>query len=374
MAMRIGLIAPPWIPVPPPAYGGTEAVLDCLARGLTDLGHEVRLFTIGESTCPVPRAARYLSAVEPMGYVAYELAHVLSAYEELADVDVIHDHTLAGSLVTGAARRPPVAVTHHGPFSDDMRHIFTAVSRRAAIVAISHAQARLAGPVPIDAVIHHGVDLSAYRSGPGRGGFLLFLGRMSADKGVHRAVRVAHRAGRALVVATKMREPGEYDYFDREVRPLLRASDEVIVEPALEQRVDLLRHADGLLNPICWPEPFGLVMAEALACGTPVLAFRHGAAPEIVDDGCTGYLCADEDEMVEAIELIPRLSRADCRAHAQARFSLARMASDHSRFYARVVGGAQRPGGRRPHRRPAGAAGSAGAPTDAMVRPGRSRP
>jgi hypothetical protein len=105
MAMRIGLIAPPWIAVPPPAYGGTEAVLDCLARGLTDLGHEVRLFTVGESTCPVRRAARYPTAVKPMGSVAYELAHALSAYEELADVDVIHDHTLAGALVAAGAAR-----------------------------------------------------------------------------------------------------------------------------------------------------------------------------------------------------------------------------------------------------------------------------
>ena len=144
-----------------------------------------------------------------------------------------------------------------------------------------------------------------------------------------------------------MREPVEHDYFDRAVRPLLEDSDELIVEPALEQRLDLLRHADALLNPICWPEPFGLVMIEALASGTPVLAFPHGAAPEIVDDGRTGYLCADEDDMVKAIESIPRLNRADCRDEARARFSLARMASEHARFYARLVAKA-RAGDNRP--------------------------
>ena len=166
--MRIGLIAPPWIPVPPPAYGGTEAVLDCLARGLAQRGHEVRLFTVGESTCPVSCSFVYPTAVEPMGEVAAELVH---AFIErfAANVDVIHDHTLAGPLVTARdADRPPVVVTLHGPFTADMRRIFAETSRRASTIAISHAQSRSAGAVPIDAVIHHGVDLTRYRARSGR--------------------------------------------------------------------------------------------------------------------------------------------------------------------------------------------------------------
>ena len=337
--MRIGLIAPAWIPVPPPAYGGTEAVLDCLARGLVAMGHDVRLFTVGESTCPVPTSFLYPTAMVPMGNVAAELAHVLCAYDALADVDVIHDHTLAGPLVTADLGRPPVAVTHHGPFSADMRRIFAAISHRAATIAISQAQARSAGAVPIAAVIHHGIDLACYTHGPGDGGYLLFLGRMSPDKGVHRAVRISRRARRPLVIATKMREPEEHAYFEREVRPLLGTSDELFIEPGLARRIDLLQHAEALLNPICWPEPFGLVMPEALACGTPVLAFRNGAAPEIVEHRRTGYLCTDEDEMVAAIERIPDIDRADCSTAAQTRFSMARMAADHDRLYRRLFAG-----------------------------------
>ena len=133
--MRIGLIAPPWIPVPPPLYGGTEAVVDNLARGLLEAGHDVRLFTVEESTCPVPRLYRYPTAVSPLGDSALELAHALSAYEALRDVDVIHDHTLAGAVLAHPERhRPALAVTHHGPFTPDMRTIFTAAAQQAAVV------------------------------------------------------------------------------------------------------------------------------------------------------------------------------------------------------------------------------------------------
>lgn len=206
--MRIGLIAPPWVPVPPPAYGGTEVVLDNLARGLQELGHEVRLFTVGESQCPVPTDFLYPKAVAPIGMTVQESAHVLAAYEALADMDLIHDHTFLGPLIAGmkGLRRPPVVTTNHGPFSDETRPIYVEIARHASIVAISHSQARAANGVPVADVIHHGIDLKVHTPGAGGGGYLMFVGRMSADKGVHHAVRVAKKAGRRLVLATKMRE------------------------------------------------------------------------------------------------------------------------------------------------------------------------
>ncbi len=270
--------------------------------------------------------------------MTFELAHALAGYEALAGVDVIHDHTLAGPLLgTAHAGGVPVVVTHHGPFTPDMRRIFVDAARHASVVAISHDQADTAGEVPVRAVIHHGIDTTAYAPGPGDGGYLLFLGRMCADKGVHHAVRVAHRAGRPLVIASKMRERAEREYFRRSVQPLLGPTDELIFEAGLPERVELLGHAQALLNPICWPEPFGLVMAEALACGTPVLAFPNGAAPEIVDHGYTGYLCSDEDAMLAALYGIPALDRAACRAAAEDRFSLTRMARDHEHLYHRLI-------------------------------------
>ncbi|MGH4011846.1 MAG: glycosyltransferase family 4 protein [Pseudonocardiaceae bacterium] len=336
--MRIGLIAPPWIPVPPPAYGGTEVVVDNLARGLVARGHDVRLFTVGESTSPVDIRSLYPTAVEPMGASAPEAAHVLAAYQELSDVDIIHDHTVLGPLL--AARRepgrPPVVTTNHNPFTETTKRIYAEIARHVAIVAISYAQARCAGDIPIAAVIHHGIDLNAYRPGPG-GDYLLFVGRMCEEKGVHRAIRVAKRADRKLVIVTKIREPNERAYFEHKVRPLLSATDELPVEQPLSQRLELMRHAYALVNPIDWQEPFGLVMAEALASATPVLAYPRGAAPEIVEHGITGFLCHDEDAMVAAVETAGGIDRGRCRASAEQRFSLERMAQDHELLYSSIL-------------------------------------
>ena len=207
--MRIGLIAPPWIPVPPPAYGGTEEVIDNLARGLTALGHDVRLFTIGESTCPVPRRWLYRSPAEPMGDRFREAAHVLAAYQALADdVDIIHDHTELGPLLTRrrGISRPPIVTTIHGPVTSRNRRTLAEAARHTSIVAISRAHARSFGGIPVAAV---GIDLDACTPGPGTGGYLLFTGRMSPEKGVHHAVRVARRAGWPLVITAKIREPAE---------------------------------------------------------------------------------------------------------------------------------------------------------------------
>ena len=352
--MRIGLIAPPWIPVPPPAYGGTEEVIDNLARGLTALGHDVRLFTVGESTCPVPRQWLYRSPAEPMGASAPEAAHVLAAYQALAgDVDIIHDHTDLGPVLAGqhGMARQPVVTTIHGQVAGNRRRLAQA-ARHASIVAISHAHARSFGPIPVAAVIHHGIDLDIHKAGPGTGGYLLFTGRMSPDKGVHRAVRVARRAGWPLVIAAKIGEPAERAYFDQQVRPLLGPDDDMLAEQPLAVRVDLMGHAAALLNPITWPEPFGLVMAEALATATPALAFPHGAAPEIVDHGRTGYLCRDEDEMTAAVARVHQISRRRCRADAEQRFSLARMAADYDRLYRAIL---EHPGRPAPERTGTGA-------------------
>jgi glycosyltransferase involved in cell wall biosynthesis len=337
--MRIGLIAPPWIPVPPPAYGGTEAVIDNLARGLTELGHEVSLFTVGNSTSPVRRSHLFEEPAQPLGQTVPEAAHVLAAYEELQHVDIIHDHTVLGPLI--AARSgwagPPVVTTNHGPFTPLTLPIFREIARTAGVVAISHDQASRAVDVPITAVIHHGVDLHTYRVGPGDDEQLVFVGRMSPDKGVAQAVRIAHAAGRPLHIVCKMREPEEHAYFESCVRPLLSNTDDEVDELRLEERVPLLGRAAGLLNPIAWPEPFGLVMAEALATGTPVIASAQGAAPEIVTSGRTGFLFRSRAAAVRAIGRLPDIDRAECRAEAERRFSLQRMAADHETLYDAIL-------------------------------------
>lgn len=335
--MRIGLIAPPWLPVPPAGYGGTEAVIDPLATGLLARGHDVLLFTTGESTCPVPRAW-VLEQSNPgqMGESVVELHHVLHAYEQVRDVDLIHDHTVLGPVL-GAERFPgPRVATNHGPFTRELGDIFQRVSAHTAVVAVSHDHAAHA-PFPVAAVIHHGVRPEDFPVGSGDGGYLLFLGRFSGEKGAREAALMAHAAGVPLIMAAKKRHVTEIDYFDKEIAPLLDDEVRYVGEVGGREKLDLLAGARALLNPIRWPEPFGMVMIEALACGTPVLARRSGAAPEIVEDGVTGFICDSDDELLAAIGRIDEIDRADCRRSVETYFSADRMVAEHERLYEKLV-------------------------------------
>jgi glycosyltransferase involved in cell wall biosynthesis len=343
--MRIGLIAPPWLPVPPPAYGGTEAVVDRLARGMQAAGHEVVLFTTGDATCPVERRWVFEGAqIARIGEAVAELRHLVHAYEALASCDVVHDHTVVGPAFAERLPALPVVTTNHGPFDRELLDVYRAVAHRVPIIAISHAQAATARGLPLAGVIHHGIDVDRFPRGAGDGGYLLFLGRMTPDKGAEQAIAVARRAGIPLVLAAKMREPAERRYFEERVRPLLGPGVDWVGEVGGEGKADLLAGAAALLNPIQWDEPFGLVMIESLACGTPVLATRRGAAPEIVDHGVTGVL-GDEDALVAAVGRLGDLDRDRCRAAVADRFSTTRMVEEHLDLFARIL--AARDAGRR---------------------------
>ncbi|MGH8897797.1 MAG: glycosyltransferase family 4 protein [Egibacteraceae bacterium] len=343
--MRIGLIAPPFVPVPPPAYGGTELMLDGLAQGLRDAGHEVLLFCTGDSTCPVPR--RWLlprAAVDRMGSTRPELRHVISAYEAVKGSDIIHDHTLIGPIYAGRFDTLPLVTTNHMPFDEEMSDIYGAIGGRVPIIAISRAQARQARTVPIARVIHHGIDAHDFPFGKGDGGYVLFLGRMSHEKGVKQAALVAARTGARLLIAARMSWPQERIYFEEEVRPLLSDRIEFVGEVGARRKRELLANARAVLNPICWPEPFGLVMIEALACGTPVLSFPEGAAAEIVEHGVTGFLCRDEDDMAARLDEVGSLDRRDCRAAVEGYFSTRRMVAEHVELFEQILSGALAPG------------------------------
>ncbi len=335
--LRVGLIAPPWVPVPAPVYGGTELVVDQLARGLTRAGCEVVLFATGDSTCPVDTRWRYPKALGTTTSLLDEQAHVEAAYEALADVDVIHDHTLTGPKWAAAnGIRIPVVTTAHGPFTAELRRAYGAMAAGGVeVVAISHSQRRSAPEIPIRTVIHHGIDTTGLPVGQGRGGYVAFLGRMHPDKGAHRAIEIARAAGKKILLAAKMWEPDEHRYFETHVEPLLGPDAIYVGEVGGESKRDFLEGAEALVNPIRWPEPFGLVMIEALASGTPVLAFPEGAAPEIIEHGRTGFLCTDEAEMVEALLRVPELDRNECRARVDVRFSADRMVQDHLDLYER---------------------------------------
>ena len=342
--VRIAIIAPPWVPVPPPAYGGTEAVLDNLARGLADAGHDVLLFATGDSTCDV--ATRYVlerAAGTVATGSATELRHVINAYDTVLDwgADVVHDHTLVGP-VYGARFGVPIVTTNHGPFEGELGDLYRAIGSTVSVIALSEHHASTAGGIPLAAVIYHGVDVDGFPYGSGDGGYALFLGRMSPDKGVHVAAEVAAAASVPLRIAAKMREPAELAYFDEFVVPLLGGQIEYVGEVGGADKLELLSQASCLLNPIAWPEPFGMVMIESLACGTPVVATAHGSVPELISDGATGYVRHDHTGLVEALQRVAGLDRGRCRKEAAERFSTERMVNEHLRLYEQVREGRPR--------------------------------
>jgi glycosyltransferase involved in cell wall biosynthesis len=337
--MRIAVIAPPWAPIPPELYGGIELIVDRLARGYQTAGHEVLLYATGDSTSRVPTAWTLPHAEgNRIGNVVVELRHVIHAYEAVAGFDIVHDHTVMGPAYSELFPDLPVVTTIHGPFNDELSDIYQHIAHRVPIIAISHAQRRHVPQIPIARVIHHGLDASEFPFGAGDGGYLLFLGRMAPEKGAHRAMEAAYKAGVPLLMAAKMREPWEFDYFDAYVKPYLNSEIQYLGEVPHQEKLALLAGASALLNPIRWPEPFGLVMIEAMACGTPVLTFPEGAAPEIVEDGTTGYLCHDVSDMAEAISRIDRLDRSACRRAVEGYFSTERMVAEHLALFEDLLG------------------------------------
>jgi len=336
--MRIALVAPPWTPVPPTLYGGIELVVDRLATGLQRAGHDVLLCTTGDSTCPVPMHWT-LPAAEGrrIGAMVPELRHVLAAYEVVQDYDIVHDHTLAGPLLADRYPNLNIVTTIHGPFGDDLTPIYEHVTKRVPLIAISEAQASAAPHVPVAGVIHHGIDAADFPIGAGDGGYMLFLGRMSPDKGAHRAMEAAYKAGVPLLMCAKMREPAEIEYFDTYCAPYLNDDIRYLGEVPHQQKLELLGGAKGLLFPIRWNEPFGMVMIESLACGTPVLAFAEGAAPEVIDHGRTGFLCDDVADMAQAISRLDELDRRECRAAVEDYFSTDRMVAEHVALFEKVL-------------------------------------
>jgi glycosyltransferase involved in cell wall biosynthesis len=335
--MRIGLVSTPWIPVPPPAYGGTEAAVDRLARGLVAAGHEVLLAATGDSTCPVPTIAATVSSAGLIDESHVQLAHVARAYEALGGQDLVHDHTTCGPLYRHRPAGLSVVTTNHNPFTGDWAAVYRAIARDVPIIALSREHARTARPIPVAAVILHGLDVESIEVGTGRGGYAFFLGRMSPDKGVREAILAARRAGVPLLLAAKMRRSDEYAYFQDVVTPLLGPDVEYVGEIGGKEKYGLLGEATLLLNPAQWSEPFGLVIVEALATGTPVVCTTAGAAPELVIEGVTGFLRDDIEGLAAAIRAVPGLSRAACRRDAEDRFGTARMVTDHLRFYESVL-------------------------------------
>jgi glycosyltransferase involved in cell wall biosynthesis len=341
--MRIAEVAPPWLSIPPSGYGGIEWVVALLADGLADRGHDVTLFATGDSRTRARLDAAFAEAAGPAAIndPILDTIQALHAFRTPDAFDVYHVHSPFAPLAVGAHVDTPVVHTVHGSLTDEVCRLYSFVRDRIRFVAISHSQAAtMTGLGPVD-VVHNGVDVEAWPFREEKEDFLLFLGRAAPEKGVLRAVMAARRADLPLVLVVKVAHREEVRHWNEDVRPLIPSDAVVVYDVDHDQKVDLLGRARALLFPIDWEEPFGLVMAEAMACGTPVLATPRGAAPEVVADGETGLLLpveGYEEAVAEALPRLDEISPLACRRRVEEMFSQRSMVEGYEAVFRDAVG------------------------------------
>ena len=340
LLIRIALIAPPFIAVPPARYGGTELFIAHLAEGLQDRGHDVVVYANGESEIGVEVRWLYPHNHWPikgeMSETLKEMVHTAWAMRDAArDCDVIHTNSIPGIPHSQFLNLPLVHTIHHE--QEDVLSEFYSHFPDVHYVTISDFQ-RKREKMPLMRTIHHGIDLDRYNCCSTKRGYLSFLGRIAPIKGPHLAIAVAKKSGIPLKIAGEV-QPMFQDYFDSEIKPHVDGKFiEYIGEADLEDKNELLAHSIAMLFPIQWNEPFGLVMIEAMACGTPVLALPGGSVEEVVQDGVSGYVCRSVDEMVSRVRDVgSRLPPQQVRQYVQKYFSVDRMAGDYERLYQEVV-------------------------------------
>ena len=335
--LRIAMVAPPWYELPPLGYGGLEVITAALVDGLVGRGHEVTLFGAGNRT---GTRARFVSTTGQLQYprlgeLMPAVLHTARVNRLMAggDFDVIHDHTTDGPM-TAPTRAAPTVVTVHGAVNGEYGDYFAALGGSVRLVAISRAQRLLRPRLNWVATVHNALPSAAIGGGTATpDGPVLWLARFNPDKGPDLAVRACRAAGVPLVLAGKCGEEGERRYLDEEIRPLLDGSVELLVNPDRPTTERLLREARCLIMPIRWSEPFGMVMIEAMAVGTPVVGTRAGAVPELVRPGVTGWIAESVEELPALLHRVGEIDAADCVEHVRANFSAEVMARRYERVY-----------------------------------------
>ncbi len=335
--MHIAQVAPLTEAVPPKLYGGTERVVSWLTDELTALGHEVTLFASGDSVTSArleaiwPRALRLDGAVRDPN--ALHMLMLERVYRRAADFDFLHFHLDYYPFSLFSRQPTPFVTTLHGRLDlPEHQPVFDTFST-VPVVSISNSQRRPLAQANWVRTVHHGLPERLLTPKPVRPSYFAFLGRIAPEKGVDRAIRIAEHCGVPLKIAAKV-DRVDREYFDERIAPMIKASrTEYIGEITDKEKSDFLSGALALLVPIDWPEPFGLVMIEAMACGTPVIAYNRGSVPEIIDEGLTGFVVEDENGAIGAVDRLRHLSREKIRKQFEKRFTARRMAQDYLAVY-----------------------------------------
>jgi glycosyltransferase involved in cell wall biosynthesis len=345
--LHIAVLAPPWIPIPPPGYGGIEFVVALLCDALVDFNHDVELFCApGSHSRATVRPLLDRPHPESIERALFEGDHTGRAFRTIDAAagnghafDVVHDHSGYTALAVADRLETPLVHTVHGPFDRDTKPYYAVNGHNGAVICISRAQAGMAPDRDIVAdVVHNPIDVDSWPVGYEKDDYLLWVGRFVAEKGPQRAIRVAKATGRRLILAGVV-QPRQERFFASEIQPHLDGEQITYVgEVGGARKQRLFADAYAFLMPIRWPEPFGMVMVEAMAAGTPVLAFPEGAAPEVVEHEVSGFLVGDEDEMARMVPEAGRLDPLQVRRSAE-RFAPDRIAAGYEQAYRRVLQG-----------------------------------
>jgi glycosyltransferase involved in cell wall biosynthesis len=352
--MRIAQIAPLWERVPPKTYGGTELVVSLLTEELVRRGHDVTLFASGDSITSAklesihPKALRLDPSVKE-GSI-YDMLHLSTAFDRAGEFDIIHSHMGCLALPYAKLVKTPTVHTLHGIFTPDNHKMFS-YAKDQSYVSISNSQREPASYLNYVATVYNGIDVGKHKffPTPDKPSYLAFLARISPEKGPQHAIAIAKAVGLPLIMAGKI-DVVDVEFFEQEVKPLIDGEQiKFIGEVNHEQKNELMGRAIATLMPITWREPFGLVMVESMAAGTPVITMRLGSTQEVVKPGTSGFLCDTVEECIEAVSQIHTINRAECREYVSHRFNIKQMVDGYEAVYQQLVAGKTSTNGRVPH-------------------------
>jgi glycosyltransferase involved in cell wall biosynthesis len=339
--MRIAQVAPLYESVPPKTYGGTERVVSWLTEELVRLGHEVTLFASGDSMSTArlvpccPESLRLSN--DNVNQAAYHIVQLEKVLQEKDEFDLIHFHTDYLHFLISSREKYTHVTTLHGRLDTADLGLLFEFHPHMPVISISNAQRDPLPHLSWQGNAYHGFPPETYKPYTKPGKYLAFLGRTSPEKGLDKAIEIARQLGMPLKIAAKI-DKTDQEYFDACIKPLLGSSDiEFLGEIGYREKNEFLGKAGALLFPICWPEPFGIVMIEAMACGTPVIAYPFGSVPEVMQDGVSGYIVPDLDSAVEAVKNVDQLDRKKIRKYFEQRFTAGRMTQDYLRIYERIL-------------------------------------